>query len=256
MLCLGDCLSLMPVLPDASVDMVFADLPYGVTANKWDTVIPFEPLWRELLRVAKPNAAFVFTATQPFATALIMSQPKLFRYDLVWEKTTATGHLNAKKMPLRAHEHVLVFYRKAGAYNPQITPATELRGSTSSRSQAQSSNYGYAADKPPWVDNGLRQPRSVIKIGVEKRRASVHPTQKPVALLEWLIKTYSNSGDVILDPTMGSGTTGVAALNTGRRFAGFEKDRSYYQSAKQRISATQARAATPPSTTARPTSGH
>ncbi len=230
----GDCLDLLPGIPDGSIDMVFADLPYGVTANKWDSVIPFEPLWAELLRVGKRNAAFVFTATQPFATALINSQPRLFRYDLVWEKNWPSGWLNSKKMPMRSHEHILVFSAGNMTYNPQKVPGKPYSVKRSHRSQtyggARSQDGSYGAE---------RHPQSVLRIAHAERRAGRHPTQKPVALLEWLVKTYTNPGDTVLDPTMGSGTTGVACLNTGRQSIGIEKDATYYATAQRRLAETQ-----------------
>lgn len=228
----GDCLQVLPCVADASVDMVFADLPYGVTANKWDSVIPFEPLWAELLRVGKKNAAFVFTATQPFATALINSQPNLFRYDLVWNKVRAGGHLDSKKKPLRQHELVLVFYASQPTYNPQMRLRDKPR--TGKNSRTASGNYGKQTVGGFETIYTHYYPTS-LSLSFVKDTHAQHPTQKPVALLEWLIKTYSNPGDVILDPTMGSGTTGVACVNTGRNFVGIEKDPAYFALARDRI---------------------
>lgn len=232
----GDCLSVLPRLRDASIDMVFADLPYGVTANKWDTVIPFEPLWAQLLRVGKPNAAYVFTATQPFATALINSQPKLFRYELIWFKNRPSGHMQGRYKPLNQHEGIYLFYRDSPTHVPQMIPRDKPRIDKASKSFKLSGNYSqpnrqaFVATERVYTH---RYPCSVLQYPkVEKAQ---HPTQKPVALLEWLIKTYSNPGDVILDPTMGSGTTGVAALQTGRQFVGIEKDAKYFEAARERI---------------------
>lgn len=243
---LGNCLELLPAVPDGSVNMVFADLPYGVTANKWDVVIPFAPLWAELLRVGKRNAAFVFTATQPFATALINSNPKLFRYDLVWDKVTMpVGFANARRMPLRIHEYVLLFYRELPTYNRQMTPGAPYRV-TASRNQG-GANYGMSIKAPPVKVNasGMRCPRSILHIprGARNLEGRRHPTQKPVALLEWLVKTYTNPGDVVLDPTMGSGTTGVACANTGRRFIGMELDPGYFATAQARLYPPEAQSA-------------
>lgn len=239
---LGDCLEVLPTI-EGPIDMVFADLPYGVTANKWDSVIPFEPLWRELLRVGKKNCAYVFTATQPFATALICSQPKLFRYDLVWCKTAATGYANAKYRPMAAHEQILIFsYATANpmsalrmTYNPQKTQGKPYIRHCDTRS----SNYGTQLDSrnPRLNASGDRHPRSYVTLPSGRMG---HPTQKPVALLEWLIKTYSNPGDTILDPVMGSGTSGVACLNTGRNFIGIEKDPHYFRTAIKRIDVSSA----------------
>jgi DNA modification methylase len=236
----GDCLTVLPQLPAGSVDMVFADLPYGVTANKWDTVIPFGPLWAELLRVGKRNCAYVFTATQPFATALINSQPKLFRYDLVWDKTRAASFAYANHRPLASHESVLVFAHQGTVYNPQKT--TGHAPVKSRTSYVKSSNGGPMPIGKPSDDT--RFPLSILPVKREDmRNKNGHPTQKPVALLEWLVKTYSNPGDVVLDPTMGSGTTGVACANTGRVFVGVEKDASYFDVACKRIAEASAEVA-------------
>ena len=240
----GDCLDLLPSIPAGSVDLVCADLPYGVTANKWDSVIPFEPLWAELLRVGKRNAAFVFTATQPFATALINSQPKLFRYDLVWEKPNATGFFNARFAPLRAHETVVVFYRAKPTYHPQMSAGKPYKGMFAPKEQM-SVNYrdmsgakAYTRRENP---TGERFPRSVFFIAAKETK--LHPTQKPVALLEWLVKTYTNPGDTVLDPTAGSFTTGVACINTGRSFIGIERDAGYFDLGLRRCHAALDRSA-------------
>ena len=230
----GDCLEVMKTYPDGFVDMVFADLPYGVTQNKWDSVIPFEPLWAQLLRVAKKNAAFVFTATQPFATSLIMSNRKMFRYDLIWWKGQSTGFFNAKIAPLRCHETMLIFYKGKPIFNPQMWDSGRKPNSRGSNYvDSGSSNYGNFSHKQV-RDETTRYPLSIVQI---KNRDSikVHPTQKPIALLEWLVKTYTNEGDLVLDPTMGSGTTGVACVNTGRSYVGIEKEREYYAVACERI---------------------
>lgn len=227
----GDCLEVLPRIPDGSIDMVFADLPYGVTQNKWDTVIPFDALWQELLRVGKANCAFVFTATQPFATSLICSQPKLFRYDLVWAKRRSTGFFTAKHAPLRSHESILVFYAKRPVYNAQKSFGHKAYAERRNRSK--SASYGQHVGTLSGND-GSRWPLSVISFNQPEER-SMHPTQKPVALMEWLVKTYSNPGDTVLDPVMGSGTTGVACQKTGRKFIGIEKDAQYFAIAQNRI---------------------
>jgi DNA modification methylase len=229
---LGDCLVEMKNLADASVGMVLADLPYGTTACKWDSVIPFEPLWDEYRRVTKPNAAIVLTASQPFTTALIASNMREFRYDLKWVKTQGTGFYNANRMPLRAHEDIVVFYRSLPTYNPQKSdgkPYRQRRGSASDVYQGK--------DLHETVSDGGRYPLSwqTFKRDPDK----IHPTQKPVALMEYLIRTYTNPGDVVLDNTMGSGTTGVACVNTGRSFIGIERDPGYYDIACKRIEAAQ-----------------
>jgi site-specific DNA-methyltransferase (adenine-specific) len=242
----GCCLEELKQIPDGLVDMVFADLPYGVTCNKWDSVIPFALLWDQLLRVGKKNAAFVFTATQPFATALINSQPKFFRYDLVWEKSAVSGFLNCRCRPLPSHESILIFSQGTAnpqslnriVYNPQKTKGTPYR---TNPGIAGGNTYNHSRSvKKTKIDNkGDRYPVSVLKIATIRGN---HPTQKPVALLEWLIKTYSNPGDVILDPTMGSGTTGVACANTQRHFIGVEKDPTYFDTAQKRVDSAYAQA--------------
>lgn len=229
----ADCLQAMCVIPDGSVDLILCDLPYGTTQNKWDSVIPFETLWVHYWRLLKPNGAVVLTAAQPFTSALVMSQPDAFKYQWVWEKTQAVGHLNAWKQPMRKHEDVCVFYRKPPTYNPQVEdkPAENQRPQT--RRTKPTDNYGaHSLDVfrcPP--DKSM--PSSVLKI--PNAQKTVHPTQKPVALMEYLIKTYTNAGETVLDNCMGSGTTGVAARNTGRNFIGIERDPEYFRIAQERI---------------------
>lgn len=222
----GDCLKILPTLPAGCVDLVLADLPYGTTQNKWDSVIPLEPLWKEYWRVCR--GAIVLTAQTPFDKLLGASQLQHLRYEWLWEKPRATGHLNAKKQPMKAHENVLVFYRAQCTYNPQMTPGeTYAVGGGASRVD----NYGKFSTKRE-NDGSMRYPRSIQKFTTE---TGLHPTQKPVPLFEYLIRTYTNEGDTVLDNTMGSGTTGVAAVNTGRDFIGIEKDPGYFQIAQRRI---------------------
>ena len=224
----GDCLELMKTIPDKSIDLVLTDPPYGTTACKWDSVIPFEPMWAEIKRIAKVPAAIVFTSAQPFSAALVMSNPKMFRYDLVWNKTQPTGFYNANRMPLRSHEDILVFYKSLPTYNPIKTagkPYTCKRGSSSDVYQGK--------DLTVTVSDGKRYPLSVHTFIKDKDKS--HPTQKPVALLEYLIKTYTNEGDTVLDFTMGSGSTGVAAKNLNRNFIGIEQDDKYFEIAEKRI---------------------
>lgn len=226
----GDCLEVMRDIPDRCVDMVLADPPYGTTACKWDSVIPFEPMWEALRRVTKPRAAIVMTASQPFTSALVMSNPKMFAYEWIWIKTKITGVLNAKKMPVRKHEQVLVFCttKSTGTYNAQgLVP----KGTITTQG-GQSDNYGERSSEP-YIQEWTNWPRDVLDVASEGN--TVHPTQKPVALMEYLIKTYTNENDVVLDFTMGSGTTGVACINLNRRFIGIEKDASYFNLAKTRI---------------------
>ncbi len=228
----GDCLELMRTLPDASVDMILCDLPYGSTQCSWDTVIPFAPLWEQYLRVAKRNAAIVLHAAQPFTSAMIMSNPGIFKYEWIWEKGNATGFLNAKKQPLRAHESVAVFYRSQPTYNPQMTHGHERK--TTKRKSVDSECYGEGNELTVY-DSTSRYPRSVQRISSDKQKVSLHPTQKPVGLAEYLISTYTNEGDKVLDNCMGSGTTGVACVNTGRRFIGIEREEKYFAIARDRI---------------------
>ena len=232
----GDCLEMMKLIPDGSVDMVLCDLPYGTTQNKWDAVIPFDQLWAEYRRVAKTSCAFVLTAAQPFTSALVMSNPGLFKYQWVWNKSKVTGVLNAKKQPLRNHEDVLVFYAEQPTYNPQGLKAYgKRRDIGSKRGGGTSDNYGAISETEDgnYLQENTGYPRTVLEIASEGK--NVHPTQKPVALMEYLIRTYTNEGDTVLDNTMGSGTTGVAAVNTGRKFIGIERDDKYFAIAQKRI---------------------
>ena len=228
---LGECLDKLTEIPDSSVNMVMADLPYGTTACKWDSVIPLVPLWKELERVTNENAAMVFTAAQPFTTALAASNLSDFRYEWIWEKPQGTNPMNAKVMPLKSHENILVFYKKKPVYNPQMWYSTPYTGFSSDESKI-GEVYGSAKSKHRDNPEGSRYPKTILKFKQEK---GYHPTQKPVSLMEYLIKTYTNEGDTVLDPTMGSGTTGVACVNTNRNFVGIERDEKYYEMSKSRI---------------------
>lgn len=218
-------------LKDNSVDMLLVDLPYGTTACKWDSVIPFEPLWKEYNRVCKENAAMVFTASQPFTTMLIYSNIKNFRYEWIWEKPQGTNPMAAKIMPLKSHENIIVFYRKKPKYYPQMEEGTPYAGFSSKTSKI-GEVYGSAQSKHRNNPEGTRYPKTILRFKQERGR---HPTQKPVPLMEYLIKTYTDVGDTVLDNTMGSGTTGVACVNTGRNFIGIEKDPKYFAIAQKRI---------------------
>ena len=224
----GDCLERMKDIADGSVDLVLTDPPYGATACKWDSVIPFEPMWKELKRIAKKNAAIVMTASQPFTSALVMSGRDIFKYEWIWRKEAGTGLLNAKKQPLRDHENVLVFYSKQPLYNPQW-----VSGKPYKQTKGGETDVYNRSGKVVTESDGRRYPKTVVDFNRDKSK--VHPTQKPVALMEYLIKTYTNEQDLVLDFTMGSGTTGVACLNLNRRFIGIEKDRRYFSMAAQRI---------------------
>lgn len=234
---LGDCLEVMKSIPDESVDMILCDLPYGVTAqNKWDVIIPFDELWTAYKRITKKNAAIVLTATQPFASQLIMSNPKMFRYDLIWEKNKSTGFLNAKKMPLRRHELVLVFYRKSPIYNPQKTTGHKPVNSFTKHT-SDGTNYGQTKVGIKGGGQTDRYPTSILEFPVVNNdsESKSHPTQKPVELFEWLIKTYTREGMVVLDNCLGSGTTAVACKNLNRRYIGIEKDEGYWKTATERL---------------------
>ena len=230
----GDCLEILPTIDDSSVDMIMADLPYGTTACKWDSIIPLEPLWKELNRISKPNAAMVFNAAQPFTTTLATSNMSNFRYEWIWEKPQGTNPMNVKVMPLKSHENILVFYNKKPTYNPQMWYSTPYSGFSSEQSKI-GEVYGSAKSKHRNNPEGSRYPKTILKFKQEK---GLHPTQKPVGLMEYLIQTYTNKGDVVLDPTMGSGTTGVACINTDRKFIGIEKEKEYFEIAEQRINTT------------------
>ena len=221
----GECLEEMAKLPDNSVDMVLTDPPYGTTACKWDSVIPFEPMWEQLKRVTKKRAAIVMTASQPFTSALVMSNVKMFKYCWVWRKSKPTGHLNAKKQPLKTYEDVAVFYWNQCCYNPQGTLPTDKMVKRTNRG-----NYGECSKTTRQTVTNY--PRNIVEF---PSIDGVHQTQKPVALMEYLIKTYTNEGETVLDFTMGSGTTGVACANLGREFIGIELDAGYFEIAKKRI---------------------
>jgi len=229
----GDCLELMKEIPAGSVDMVLCDLPYGTTQNKWDSVIPFELLWKEYRRACKRNAAMVFTAIQPFTSALVMSNPGMFKYDWTWRKPKGTGHLNAKKQPLRDKEDIIVFYEIQPAYNPQWGNGEPYNGNSRIGKKQQTSNYGtYEAVRED--SDGRRYPKQVIEFNVVGVGGE-HPTQKPVALFEYLIRTYTNPGENVLDNCCGSGTTGVACANTGRSSIQFELSPEYVAIARRRL---------------------
>lgn len=232
----GDCLQVLPTLPAASVDLVVADLPYGVTANRWDCAIPLAPLWAELLRVGTPRCVYVFTATMRFACTLLMSQPHMFRYDVVWHKNRATGWLNATHGPLRAHEHVLVFSRKNAIYFPQMTQENSPYSLVRSASMVKNYNSRNLAQRVSRVTT--RYPQSILRVDrCDTRDGKGHPTQKPVALLSWLIRTYSAEGATVLDPTAGVMSTAVAAARTGRRSVSIERDATYYARGVERLRA-------------------
>lgn len=229
-----DCLEGMNRISDNSIDMILCDLPYGITKCSWDIVIPFDQLWEQYKRICKPNAAIVLFGAEPFSSALRLSNLKDYKYDWIWDKAKGAGFLNAKKQPLRYHEIISVFYEKQCCYNPQMTHG-HIRKTAQKKNEKGDRVYGETKGTPHY-DSTDRYPRSIQVFSRDTQKSSLHPTQKPVALCEYLIRTYTNEGDVVLDNCIGSGTTGVAAINTGRKFIGFEKDKEVFQIAIKRIS--------------------
>lgn len=232
------CLQAMPLLPSASVDMVLADLPYGTTNCKWDSPIDLQRLWAEYRRLCR--GPVVLFAQTPFDKVLGVSNIAQLRYEWIWEKGNATGHLNANRAPMKAHENILVFSVGTHIYNPQMTSGHVRKVSTKKRRE--NCPVYNEHDRTPY-DSTERYPRDVLQFSSDKQRGGKHPTQKPLALCEYLIRTYSNPGDVILDNVMGSGTTGHAAANTGRNFVGIESDAKYFQMAQARLEMFQPQAA-------------
>ena len=227
----GDCLEEMKNITDKSIDMVLCDLPYGTTRNKWDTVIPLDLLWEQYERIIKDNGAIVLFAQTPFDKVLGVSNLKMLRYEWIWDKQQGTGFLNAKKMPLKKHENILVFYKKLPVYNPQMV-GSEIRKIKRNPNLKTTDNYG-KFEYPEQSTYIGRYPTSLLSFTRDNDK--LHPTQKPVKLLEYLIKTYTNENEVVLDNCMGSGSTGVACVNTNRKFIGIELDEKYFSIAKERI---------------------
>ena len=223
-----DCMEGMKRIPDGSVDCIICDLPYGTTANKWDEIIPFKSLWNQYNRIIKKNGAILLFGQRKFSAKLIMSAINIYRYDIVWVKSRAAGFLQANLMPLRSHEQIMVFYKRLPTYNPQFSEGKPYER----KNRGIRPNYSPRKSLDTY-NNGRRYPKDVVEFQHDK--TSYHPTQKPVALIEYLIKTYSNEGDTILDNCMGSGTTAIACMNTKRNFIGFEKEKKYFDIAMQRI---------------------
>ena len=235
----GDCLELMPkLIEDKSIDMIFCDLPYGTTKCKWDSVIDLPKLWIEYERIIKDNGVILLFAQTPFDKVLGVSNLKLMKYEWIWQKTHPTGHLNAKKMPMKAHENILVFYKKPPTYNPQKTIGHKRKVSSIKHKQAckdiDSEVYN-KGQKATHYDSTERYPLSVQVFASDKQKSKLHPTQKPLALIEYMIKTYTNEGDLILDNTCGSGTTGLGAKNLKRDYIMMEQDPEYYAVAVARV---------------------
>ena len=238
----GDCLELMKNIKDKSIDCIICDLPYGVTSkNKWDTIIPYEPLWKEYKRIIKDNGPIILFGQDKFTAKTMLSNEKMHRYNLIWNKVLTSGFLNAGRMPLREHEDIMIFYKKLPTYNPQFTEGKPLHGMGEKFKKVKNNNNNYndfnSCNNPSANREGdtKKYPKSILIFPRSSSSKMLHPTEKPVELLEYLIKTYSNENDVILDNCMGSGSTGVAALNTNRRFIGIELDEKYFNIAKDRI---------------------
>tara|TARA_R110002126_G_scaffold34891_2_gene107607 strand:+ start:1132 stop:1851 length:720 start_codon:yes stop_codon:yes gene_type:complete len=229
----GDCLEVMKTIESGSIDAIITDPPYGTTACKWDSVIPFDLMWEQLNRIIKPNGAIVLFGSEPFSSALRMSNIKNYKYDWIWQKNKTTGFLNAKKQPMNDNENILVFYIRQCLYNPQKTKAEKLY----KRGNINGDNTEVYGKQKEYIDSeiGTRYPKRIQYFNNNNNEKRLHPTQKPVALMEYLIKTYTNEGETVLDFTMGSCSTGVAAKNTNRNFIGIEQDEKYFAIAEDRI---------------------
>jgi len=233
----GDCLEKMKDIPDGSIDMILCDLPYGTTACKWDTIIPFEPLWEQYKRIIKDNGAIVLTASQPLTSALVMSNIKMFKYEWIWEKSIGANPLLCKKQPMKYHENILVFANGKTIYNPQMTKGKMRDKRPKMFGNKKDENWGGAMREIKGIENinDDYYPRSYQYFSNANQKDKLHPTQKPVALFEYLIKTYTNEGDLVLDNCAGSGTTGVACKKTGRNFIGIEISEKYCEIARKRL---------------------
>ena len=229
----GDCLEVMKNIPDKSVDMILCDLPYGTTQCKWDSIIPFNSLWEHYNRIIKNNGAIMLFGSEPFSTILRMSNIKNYRYDWIWRKTKAQGFLNCKKMPLKDYENICVFYKKQPIYNPQGLKFGSFNNFRKSKINKNEDVYGKERKFPTSIASNY--PKQIIKFSNKSGKGNLHPVQKPVELLEYLIKTYTNEGETVLDNCMGSGSTGVACVNTNRNFIGIELDEGYFKIAEQRL---------------------
>jgi len=228
----GDCLVVMKIIADESVDMILVDLPYGMTKNSWDVVIPFDKMWLEYNRIIKPNGAIVLFANNPFGARLIVSNLEMYRYSLIWEKNKFSDFLNAKRKPMKIHEDIHVFYKTQPTYNPQKTKGDPYERWNTQKAVDSQTNYNGHKENHVINTEGTRLPTTVLRF--KRIERPEHPTQKPVDLLEWLIKTYTNEGELVLDSCMGAGSTGVACKNTGRRFIGIELDKTYYEICRTR----------------------
>lgn len=237
----GDCLDLMRDIPDKSIDMILCDLPYGTTNCKWDVIIPFEPLWEQYKRIIKDNGAIVLTASQPFTSQLVMSNPKMFKYEWIWDKTDPSGFVNAKLMPIKSIENILVFSKGKTSngnknnmiYHPQnLIECNKIVNAK--RNKLHENSFARASHKEFHLQQHTNYPKQILKFANDKKN-KLHPTQKPVALFEYLIKTYTNDGETVLDNCSGSGTTAIACLNTNRNYILMEKDEEYFNLSVERI---------------------
>jgi DNA modification methylase len=231
----GDCLELMKNIPDKSIDMILCDLPYGTTACKWDSIIPFEPLWEQYNRIIKDNGVICLFGSEPFSSSLRLSNLDWYKYDLYWTKEKPTNFFQLKKRFGKLTENICVFYKKQCTYNPQMVKHEGKPVTNKPKGKHESIITGVNKEVLPYKDNGYRYPCDILKFRREILGTTVHPTQKPVALLEYLIKTYTNENEIVLDNCMGSGSTCVAAINTNRHYIGFELDEKYFEISKQRI---------------------
>ena len=227
---MGDCLEVMKEINDKSVDMILCDLPYGTTQCKWDSIIPFNLLWDQYIRIIKENGAIILTSSQPFTSALIMSNIGWFKYCWVWDKVKPSGHLNAKKMPMKVHEDICVFGKRV-KYNPIMIPQKERK----SKNYTKNKSDLFGNEKNVERKTSEKYPNTILSMSNANQKGKIHPTQKPLDLFEYLIKTYTNEGEIVLDNCIGSGTTAIAAINTNRNYIGIEKDENYYEIAKNRV---------------------
>ena len=230
----GDCLEVMKTIEDNSIDAIITDPPYGTTACKWDSVIDFDLMWEQLNRIIKPNGAIVLFGSEPFSSALRMSNIKNYKYDWIWKKTKPSGHLNAKKQPMRKTEAISIFYQKQCTYNPQGLIEGLFNNNRPSRAKKTKGNYVHGVEREIGLSKFTNYPNNILEYSNPNNK-TVHPTQKPISLMEYLIKTYTNENETVLDFTMGSGSTGVACVNTNRKFTGIEMDNNYFNIATDRI---------------------
>lgn len=233
----GDCLDVMKTIPSGSIDAIITDPPYGTTACKWDSVLPFEPMWEQLNRIIKPNGAIVLFGSQPFTSALIMSNPKKFKYEWIWQKSHATGHLNSKKQPMRQHENICVFYNKQCTYNPQMIKKSYIDKRTKSGQDKKVGVYSEFKKVERQIEFTDGYPKTIQYFATPFKggEGGKHPTQKPLSLMEYLIRTYTNENETVLDFTMGSGSTMIACQNTKRKGIGIELDKHYYEVSLKRF---------------------